>query len=85
MRHIKIPHLRPPQIHPLRQRLHIHRPQIHCAHRHHLPFAKGILAFHPNVRAARPAEVPVDALDAWRVIAEFRAGGGRVEGEVGGE
>lgn len=36
------------------------------------------------MRAARPAEVPVDALDAGRVVAEFRAGGGRVEGEVGG-
>jgi len=36
------------------------------------------------MRAARPAEVPVDALDARRVVAEFRAGGGRVEGEGGG-
>ena len=87
MRHIKIPHLRPPQIHPLRQRPHIHCPQIHRTHRHHLAFAERILAFHPDVRATRPAEVPVDALDAGRVIAELRAGGRGVQGEVcgGGE
>ena len=36
------------------------------------------------MRATRPAEVPVDALDAGRVVAKLRAGGGRVEGEGGG-
>ena len=36
------------------------------------------------MRTARAAEVPVDGLDAGCIVAEFRAGGGRVQGEVGG-
>lgn len=35
------------------------------------------------MRTARAAEVPVDGLDAGRIVAEFRAGGRGVQGEVG--
>ena len=82
MQHIIIPHFRLPQIHSLNRC--IHRPQIHRVDRHRLPTRQRILAFHPDVRATRAAEVPVDGLDARRIVAELRAGGRGVQDEVGG-
>lgn len=67
MQHIKVLHLRPAQLNAFLRLLD--RADIHSKDRHRLTLTNWILAFHPDVRPAGAAEVPVHGLDARGVVA----------------